>query len=51
MSNAPSNYEFKQQLSELSLRDQLSILVLIRQRIKRRLWQLDYIAPWEWVMG
>jgi hypothetical protein len=53
MNNAPQNYEFKQQLAALSLHDQLSILAVIRQRIKRarRLWQFDYIAPWQWVMG
>jgi hypothetical protein len=51
MNNAPQNYEFKQQLAALSWRDQLSIWALIRQRIKRRLWQFDYVAPVIYVLG
>jgi hypothetical protein len=51
MNNAPQNYEFKQQLAALSLHDQLSIWAMIRQRIKRRMWQFDYISPVILVLG
>jgi hypothetical protein len=45
MNNGPHNYEFKQQLAALSLREQLNILVIIRQRIKRRTWTIIDIYP------
>jgi hypothetical protein len=51
MNDSPHNYEFKQQLSALSLRDQLVIWLLIRRRIKHRTWTISEIYPVVYVLG
>jgi hypothetical protein len=51
MNNGPQNYEFKQQLAALSLVEQVSIFVLIRQRLKRRRWTVSEVYPVVYVLG
>lgn len=51
MTNGPQNYEFKQQLSALSIVDQLSIWALIRRKTRRRTWTVVDIYPVVYVLG